>query len=196
VSPRRSAFIVAAALGSLHLACPRKMPAQRGRGVPVCATQDCATGRILDDGCTDDGRCASCVNACPNLPIVDEDAASVVRDASSCQPRGGVDARLDAAPASPLQMRALAGEGTAGVFWIPVKGDFPFEDLLLTRDGQYVTHLHDRPGAFGAWHMDGGTLTLEGWMGVGPYVLRGVHFDAHELRGVADGTTIVLRRMR
>jgi hypothetical protein len=196
VSALRSKFLLAAVLGSLLLACPRRTPAQRGRSVPVCATQDCATGRILDDGCTDDGRCASCVNACPNLLVVDGDAAREVRDASSSRPSGGDDAALDAAPAQPLQIRALAGEGTAGVFWIPVKGDFPFEDLLLRRDGQYVTHLHDRPGAFGTWHMDGDTLTLEGWMGDGQYVLRGVHVDAHELRGVAESTTIVLRRMR
>jgi hypothetical protein len=32
------------------------------------ATQDCATGRVIDDGCAADGRCASCVNAC-SAPI-------------------------------------------------------------------------------------------------------------------------------
>jgi hypothetical protein len=35
------------------------------RTTPVCATQDCATKKILDDGCAADGKCASCVNACP-----------------------------------------------------------------------------------------------------------------------------------
>jgi hypothetical protein len=44
--------------------------------------------------------------------------------------------------------------------------------------------------------MDGDTLTLEGWMGDGPCVLRRVHVDEHELRGFADGTMIVLHRMR
>lgn len=36
---------------------------------PRCAVQDCATKKILDDGCVDDGKggklCASCVNPCP-----------------------------------------------------------------------------------------------------------------------------------
>jgi hypothetical protein len=171
VSPRCCTFFVAAALGSLLLACGRKTPAPRGRSVPVCATQDCVVG--------------STSSSVAPLP-----------DASSHEPSGGGDAAPDAAPAPPLQLRALAGDGTAGVFWIPAKGDFPFEDLLLQRDGQYVTHLHDRPGAFGTWHMDGDTLTLDGWMGDGQYVLRGVHVDAHELRGLEGSTTIVLHRMR
>lgn len=41
----------------------------RGRPQPVCATQDCATGKMLDDGCSDDGRCMSCVNACPPAAV-------------------------------------------------------------------------------------------------------------------------------
>ncbi|HEY8040200.1 MAG TPA: hypothetical protein VIF15_10430 [Polyangiaceae bacterium] len=40
-------------------------PAKRGRSVPICAVQDCATHKMVDDGCADDGRCASCVNTCP-----------------------------------------------------------------------------------------------------------------------------------
>ena len=197
VSPSCSTFLVAAALGSLLSACPRKTTANRGRSVPVCATQDCASGRIVDDGCTDDGRCASCVNACPSL-LTATTSSSFARgpDASSDEPRGGGDAALDAAPAPPLQLRALAGEGTAGVFWIPVKGDFPFEDLLLSRDGHYFTHLHDHPAAVGTWRIDGDSLTLDGWMGDGQYVISGVHVDEHELRGFAGSTTIVLHRMR
>ena len=197
---------VAAALGWLLLACPGKTHANRGRSVPVCASQDCATSRILDDGCTDDGRCASCVNACSGLPAVSGAASSgaaptsssvaPVPDAPSQAPRGAGKGTLVAAPASPLKLRALAGEGTDGVFWIPVKGDFPFEDLLLGRDGQYFTHLHDRPAAFGTWRMDGDTLTLNGWMGDGQYVIRGVHIDEREFRGFAEGAPIVLRRMR
>ncbi|MFN7697821.1 MAG: hypothetical protein ACK6CU_09830 [Deltaproteobacteria bacterium] len=46
--------------------------AARGRSSPVCATQDCATGRILDDGCSDDGRCASCIHPCPRAPAPPE----------------------------------------------------------------------------------------------------------------------------
>lgn len=34
------------------------------RSNPVCAVQDCATGEILDDGCSHDGRCKSCINDC------------------------------------------------------------------------------------------------------------------------------------
>jgi hypothetical protein len=36
---------------------------------PRCATQDCASGKIVDDGCVDDGKggriCVACVNPCP-----------------------------------------------------------------------------------------------------------------------------------
>lgn len=36
---------------------------------PRCATQDCKTKQMIDDGCVDDGKsgrlCASCINACP-----------------------------------------------------------------------------------------------------------------------------------
>jgi hypothetical protein len=32
---------------------------------PVCAVQDCATGKITDNGCTPSGECASCINYCP-----------------------------------------------------------------------------------------------------------------------------------
>jgi hypothetical protein len=39
--------------------------ARRGRSTPICAVQDCATGKTIDDGCSDDGRCLSCINACP-----------------------------------------------------------------------------------------------------------------------------------
>jgi hypothetical protein len=39
--------------------------AQRGRSTPVCAVQDCASGKTIDDGCSDDGRCLSCINPCP-----------------------------------------------------------------------------------------------------------------------------------
>lgn len=38
----------------------------RGRATPTCATQDCTTHAIVDDGCSDDGKCLSCVIACPS----------------------------------------------------------------------------------------------------------------------------------
>jgi hypothetical protein len=191
------AFVAGVGLFSLLSACPRKMAAHSGRSVPVCATQDCATGRTLDDGCTDDGRCASCVKPCPDLPPVEAGVAGEARDASPrSSPKEGGDGARDAAPAPPQQLRALAGEGERGIFWIPVKGDFPFEDLLLLRDGHYFTHLHDHPAAVGTWRMDGAALTLDGWMGDDPYVIDEVRVGAHELRGVAGGTPIVLRRLR
>src|SRR5258708_2800127 len=43
----------------------RNQPAPHARNTPTCAVQDCVTGRILDDGCSSDGRCVSCVNECP-----------------------------------------------------------------------------------------------------------------------------------
>lgn len=39
--------------------------AQRRRSTPICAVQDCATGQVIDDGCSADGRCLSCINPCP-----------------------------------------------------------------------------------------------------------------------------------
>jgi hypothetical protein len=38
------------------------------RKEPACAVQDCKTHKIIDDGCTDDGRCSSCVNVCEPPP--------------------------------------------------------------------------------------------------------------------------------
>jgi ferredoxin len=197
-----SAFLVGATFGSLLLACERRTPAERNRSVPVCATQDCATGRIVDDGCTEDRRCASCVNACPSALVIDGDGSRAVPEASVPVPatsissfsEGDAGDFVDAAPAPPQQLRALAGKGTGGVFWIPVKGDFPFEDLMLLRDGHYFTHLHEHPASSGTWRMDGDTLTLDAWMGDGQYVLRAVHVDAHELRGLTGSTPIVLHR--
>ena len=47
----------------LLLAAPCIAP-RSDRAVPVCAVQDCATGKILDDGCAADGKCKSCINDC------------------------------------------------------------------------------------------------------------------------------------
>ncbi|HEY0715124.1 MAG TPA: hypothetical protein VGF45_20760 [Polyangia bacterium] len=47
---------------------------KRGRTTPVCAVQDCKTGAILDNGCSDDGKCVACVNACPPGAIASPDA--------------------------------------------------------------------------------------------------------------------------
>jgi len=48
------------------LACDEKksIEQRKGRKEPICAVRDCTTGRIVDDGCDEGGRCASCVNAC------------------------------------------------------------------------------------------------------------------------------------
>ena len=37
---------------------------KHNRSVPVCAVLDCATGKILDDGCATDGKCKACANDC------------------------------------------------------------------------------------------------------------------------------------
>ena len=39
------------------------------RSTPVCAIQDCESRVVIDDGCTSDGRCLSCINACPETPV-------------------------------------------------------------------------------------------------------------------------------
>jgi hypothetical protein len=59
---KRVYILAAASLLSFALAgCPSKM---HKRSDPVCALRDCASGKIIDDGCSDDGRCASCVSPC------------------------------------------------------------------------------------------------------------------------------------
>jgi hypothetical protein len=44
-----------------------------GRKVPVCAVQDCATGRMIDDGCVErwlgTKDCLACVNFCQSAAI-------------------------------------------------------------------------------------------------------------------------------
>ena len=67
-SPWSFALAALAAALVLATACETSRGAPRGRTEPVCAVQDCATGRIVDDGCADDGRCASCVNPCAPAP--------------------------------------------------------------------------------------------------------------------------------
>jgi hypothetical protein len=65
--------IVLAVLFALAGCAEKQVPSTNGaassarakRTTPVCATQDCATGKMIDDGCAADGKCASCVNACP-----------------------------------------------------------------------------------------------------------------------------------
>lgn len=56
-------FVAASMLGIGLEGCPPKV---QKRSDPVCAVRDCATGKIIDDGCTEDGRCASCVSPCGN----------------------------------------------------------------------------------------------------------------------------------
>jgi hypothetical protein len=57
------AFILSAL--AIAPACDKKVAEQpKGRKEPVCAFQDCATGKVLDDGCDQTGRCSSCINLC------------------------------------------------------------------------------------------------------------------------------------
>jgi hypothetical protein len=39
------------------------------RQVPACAQMDCVTGKIVDNGCSVDGRCMACVNSCNTAPL-------------------------------------------------------------------------------------------------------------------------------
>lgn len=48
-------------LSALLLSCP---DSHANRANPICAVQDCKTGEIIDDGCSADGRCKSCINDC------------------------------------------------------------------------------------------------------------------------------------
>jgi hypothetical protein len=60
----RCATIISAL--AIVLACNDKgaIEQRKGRKKPTCAVQDCASGKIVDDGCDESGRCASCVNSC------------------------------------------------------------------------------------------------------------------------------------
>ena len=49
--------------------CGQKPPTSSQRRDPVCAQMDCSTGRIVDNGCSVDGRCLSCVNPCNVTPL-------------------------------------------------------------------------------------------------------------------------------
>jgi hypothetical protein len=61
---RRQNVLAFALIAISALGCRDAVSAKSKRKDPVCATQDCATGKIVDDGCTADGRCTSCVNSC------------------------------------------------------------------------------------------------------------------------------------
>jgi hypothetical protein len=49
--------------------CEKSAPKRK---TPVCATTDCATKKVVDDGCAEDeaGKrvCLSCTNPCPGEP--------------------------------------------------------------------------------------------------------------------------------
>jgi hypothetical protein len=105
--------------------------------------------------------------------------------------------RIDAStpsPAPPALLRALAGKDDWGLAWIPVKGQFLFDDLVLHPDGTYDTHLHERPGSFGHWRVDGDTLTLDAWLGDGEFVVRGLRVDGRRLQGGSSDGPLVMRR--
>jgi hypothetical protein len=60
---RRALHVSAAALISSLTACPGNF-VNPGRAVPTCAVRDCKTGKIIDDGCSADGKCKKCSNDC------------------------------------------------------------------------------------------------------------------------------------
>lgn len=82
------------------------------------------------------------------------------------------------------------------MFWKPEKGEFSDEDLLVYPNGEYITHLHDRPASSGRWSLRGDTLTLDHWLGDRTFVIRGLRIDGDELRGSAEGAPLVMRRAR
>jgi len=101
---------------------------------------------------------------------------------------------VDAGATSRALADALAGTSDDGVFWIPVSGAFIDEDLLLEPDGRYVTHLHERPASSGTYTVIGDTLTLEGYLGDGRFVVEHVTVRDGVLRGVAEGAPLVMKR--
>jgi hypothetical protein len=44
-------------------ACPGNF-VKSDRATPLCATRNCDTGEVIDDGCSADGKCLSCSNDC------------------------------------------------------------------------------------------------------------------------------------
>lgn len=56
-------------LGLLAPFCGQGPEAASKRQEPSCAQLDCSTGRIVDNGCSIDGRCLSCVNDCTTAPL-------------------------------------------------------------------------------------------------------------------------------
>jgi hypothetical protein len=102
-----------------------------------------------------------------------------------------VPARPVATRSAALEMLAGAGEGE---FWMPVRGAFPDDDLLLTPDGKFLTHLHQRPSSMGTFQLEGTTLTLHGWMGDGDWVVTSMYVHGATLEGVAEGKPLVMRR--
>ena len=121
----------------------------------------------------------------------------------------GNEASAAPEPAADTLRRELAGEGD-GIFWIPVKGAFPDEDLLLLPDGSYITHLHDRPSSAGMWRLEEKRLILEGFMGSGTWIVESVRLKSSgqgkvvngskggsqvELHGHAEGEALVMRQL-
>ena len=49
--------------------CGQAPDANNQRHEPSCAQMDCSTGTIIDNGCSADGRCLSCVYQCNTVPL-------------------------------------------------------------------------------------------------------------------------------
>jgi hypothetical protein len=68
VRPNRGRTVLGYGLLVVAASACRSEEQGHRRETPVCAIQDCATGRIVDDGCVGGGlgsrRCLACVNAC------------------------------------------------------------------------------------------------------------------------------------
>jgi hypothetical protein len=139
---------------------------------------------------------SACTKPADGAPdVAPAERAETTASAITASPRESAPPESSPDSPAPALARALAGDGAAGVFWLPVKGDFPDEDLLLTPDGLYTTHFDSHPGSFGVWRVVGDTLTLGTWLGDRQWVVRGLRVDGRELRGQVNGAPLVMRRL-
>lgn len=87
------------------------------RSTPICATKDCASQLIIDNGCTSDGRCLSCVNPCPETPVSvsSSPAASVSSEPPAGQDAGATDASTHAVATARDAIRRAVGPANAAL---------------------------------------------------------------------------------
>ncbi len=114
-------------------------------------------------------------------------------------PSAGPSAVTAPASAAASDLRSsLTGTDEGGRFWIPTARAQGFDDadLLLTPDGRYVTHLHDRPSSAGPFSLDGDTLTLHQWSGDATLVMRELRLEGSVLRAKGVDGELEFERLR